>query len=154
MLFSPKTHIIVESGISGSPFAASFVRVTRPCDDPLSFLDALKKKYVLGNSTYGSVRANERISISGTKVDEVGFEEIRRQQAALQELRIVVLNNQCISGNAEHDEDETLKEWRQIKSQGLKIVDLDLSQNLFECWTQVVSICGALAESLRTLHLE
>lgn len=141
-------------GLSDSSTAASFIRPSRPRDKPLSFLNALQKKYA-ANGDDGSTLLEEQIRISGKTVEEVGFDKIRQQLASLQALRIVILDCLCINGIENYAGDKTLGEWHHIRSQGLSIVELDLSRNLFEQWSDVVGICTALqAGSLRSLKLE
>ena len=135
------THHLNESGRSASPTAASFIRPSRPSDQPRSFYEALKKKYASSSAEDIAATANE-IHISGKTVEEVGFEKIRRQLAELQELRIVVLDGACI---ATIDSD--------LGEQNLKIIELDLSRNLFESWNDVTAMCSSL-QSLQRLRLE
>ena len=135
------THSLYESGRSASPTAASFIRPSRPNDQPVGIFEALKRKYASSSAEDIAATANE-IHISGKTVEEVGFEKIRRQLAELQELRIVVLDGACIA-TVESDLDE----------QNLKIVELDLSRNLIESWCEITAICKSL-QFLRCLKLE
>lgn len=130
----------------------------------MSFLDALTKKY---NSFDGSkdTAAEEKIQISGKTVEEVGFDKINRQLAALQELKIVVLDGLCVAGvnnfPQEAEENEAVSthpsaRWsfvEGLKSKNLSIVELDLSRNLLETWIDVIGICGAL-KHLAALELK
>ena len=75
-------------------------------------------------------------------MEEVGFEKIRQQLAELQELRIVVLDGACI---AEVESD--------LEKQNLKIIELDLSRNLLEDWSEITAICKSLS-CLKSLKLE
>ena len=100
--------------------------------------------------------AEEKIQISGKTVEEVGFDKINRQLAALQELKIVVLDGLCVAGvndfpqDAEEnatDSTHLSARWsfvEGLKSKNLSIVELDLSRNLLETWIDVIGICGAL----------
>ena len=131
------------------------VRPSRPSDPPLNFLDALAKKYNSSNRPKDTV-AEEKIRISGKTVEEVGFDKINRQLAALQELKIVVLDGLCVAGvndfpqEAEGtvtDSTQPSSRWsfvEGLKSKNLSIVELDLSRNLLETWIDVIGICGAL----------
>ncbi len=148
------THVRADPGLSDSPTAASFIRPTRSSDKPLSFLDALRKKYASSDSNDGTALSEEQINISGKTVEEVGFEKIRQQQATLQELRIVILDGLCIASVERQDEARMLDESLEIRAQGLRIVELDLSGNLLEEWTHVVCICSAVGKTLRVLKLE
>ena len=135
------THSLYESGRSACPTAASFVRPSRPSDQPVSFLEALKKKYASTSAEDIRTTANE-IHISGKTVEEVGFEKIRRQLAELQELRVVILDGACIAAVDSN-----------LDQQNLKIVELDLSRNLLEKWHEIAAICDSL-QSLQRLRLE
>lgn len=119
----------------------------------MSFLDALKEKYV-SNEIFGTALSEEQIKISGKTVEEVGFEKIRKQLATLQELRFVILDGLRIAGIENYPGEKDLSVWERIRSQGLSIVELDLGRNLLEEWSDVVGICAALrTESLRVLKL-
>ncbi len=149
-----KTHRLYGLGLSDSPTAASFVRPSRPSDKPLGFLDALRKKYV-SNEISGTALLEDQIKISGKTVEEVGFEKIQEQLAILQELRFVILDGLCIAGIEGLPGQKMSKEWLQIKNQALSIIELDLSRNLLEEWSDVVGICCALrSDFLRSLKLE
>ena len=130
-----------DSGRSTSSTAASFIRPSRPSDQPLGFFEALEKKYASSSAEDIAATATE-IQISGKTVEEVGFEKIRQQLAELQELRIVVLDGACIA---------TVE--RDLDKQDLKIVELDLSRNLLESWYDVMLICSSL-QHLQILKLE
>src|SRR5207248_705816 len=118
-----------------------------PADPPLTFLEALHKKYVSDTPT-GPYSQNiyQPIEWGGKVVEEVGFEKIRKQLAILHELKIVLLDGFCIYGAGRGDLGE-------IRRTCPKIVELDLSGNLLEEWEEVVKICGQLV-ILRSLRLE
>lgn len=94
--------------------------------------------------------------ISGKVVEEVGFDRIRTQQATLHALRIVLLDKRCVGGVVVFAcpswdigaREMWLQERARIEAQRLSIVELDLSQNLIEEWTQVAGICGSLPSLL------
>ncbi|KZF26408.1 putative tubulin-specific chaperone [Xylona heveae TC161] len=143
--------------------AGSFVRPTRPVDKPLSFLEALQKKYVSEEITkngnkYGNaaLSSEDQIKISGKVVEEVGFDKIRQQLAQLNELRIVLLDGLNISGillNGRYGEPEERERMVRLISETCpKIVELDLSRNLLEHWQDVADICRALP-MLRSLRV-
>lgn len=120
----------------------------------MSFLDALKKKYV-SSGISETPEQDDQIKISGKTVEEVGFEKIRQQLATLQELRIVILDHHCIAGISNRPGQGITPEWQHLRSQELSIHELDLSRNLLEEWSDVVGICCALQPGcLRTLNLE
>lgn len=115
----------------------------------------MAKKY---NSSNGpkDTAAEEKIQISGKTVEEVGFDKINRQLAALQELKIVVLDGLCVAGvnDSPQEAEEIVTGSTQLsaywsfveglKPKNLSIVELDLSRNLLETWIDVIGICGAL----------
>ena len=88
------------------------MRPNRPFDPPLSYVQALKKKYasdsvdepnldiVVTGPVPANVPVNERgkvIKISGKEAEEVGFDKIRKKFANLQELRIAILDCLCMT---------------------------------------------------------
>ena len=115
----------------------------------------MTKKYN-SSDAHKDTDAKKKIQISGKTVEEVGFDKINRQLAALQELKIVVLDSLCIAGvndfpqEAEEnatDPTQLSARWsfvEGLKSNNLSIVELDLSRNLLETWIDVIGICGAL----------
>lgn len=139
-------------GLSESGTAASFLRPSKRSDQHMGFLEAMQKKYVSDSAKEGS--ASERaINISGKTVEEVGFDKVRQQLAALQELRIVILDRLCVAGFNNEQWDRDFTSWWRLASMKLKIAELDLSNNLIEKWADVVGICSAL-KCLRSLKLE
>ncbi|KAI1368660.1 Thioesterase/thiol ester dehydrase-isomerase [Xylaria arbuscula] len=122
---------------SASP--ASFVRPTRPAAVPASFIAALQDKYT------AELANTAAIQFSGKIAEEVGFAKTRSKQARLSELRYAVLDGACIS-TAYHDGDASITETCP------KVVELDLSRNLFRQIGAVVEICAELPR-LRELRL-
>lgn len=138
------------SGKSKSATAASFIRPTRPADAPQTFLSALQLKYASdGPSDNGPVLPGKQIVVGGKVAEEVGFDKIRRKQAQLSELKIVILDGSCIvSGSPPTtDQDQT------IRQTCPKVVELDLSRNLFTDFGTVVDICSEL-DSLHSLRVK
>ncbi|CCC11652.1 unnamed protein product [Sordaria macrospora k-hell] len=134
---------------SKSATAASFIRPTRPADAPQTFLSALQLKYASdGPSDNGPVLPGKQIVVGGKVAEEVGFDKIRRKQAQLSELKIVILDGSCIvSGSPPTtDQDQT------IRQTCPKVVELDLSRNLFTDFGTVVDICSEL-DSLHSLRV-
>ncbi|KAI1130680.1 Thioesterase/thiol ester dehydrase-isomerase [Nemania abortiva] len=124
---------------SRSATPASFIRPTRPAEAPVSFIAALQDKYAaeLANTT--------AIQFSGKIAEEVGFEKTRSKQARLSELRYAVLDGSRIAtvyGEGELSITDTCP----------KVVELDLSRNLFRKIGPVVAICSELPR-LRELRL-
>lgn len=118
----------------------------------MDFYEALTKKYA-SDHPRTITEPQDSIDISGKKVEEVGFDKIRKQLATLQELRIAILDGLCIYGI---DPGQSLLDrWQWIRSQKLEFRELDLSRNLFESWGQILGICSALkASGLYRLKLE
>ncbi|KAL9130980.1 MAG: hypothetical protein Q9217_000969 [Psora testacea] len=125
----------------------------RRSDPPLSFPEAIEKKYASPSDKKDS--KSEAINISGKTVEEIGFEKIQHQLAALPELRIVILDGLCVKGvektpwsaGTTRSRDEQ-RNWLQR----LKIQELDLSRNLLESWADVIFINNSLPQ-LRALRL-
>lgn len=85
------------------------------------------------------------VVISGKVAEEVGFDKIRKQLAQLSELKIVLVDSMKINRS------ET--DGKKIRNVCSKIVELDLSRNLFEGCREIVQICGEL-DKLRNLRIK
>lgn len=141
------------------------MRQQRTPDTPIKFEEALRMKYADGpeNATVphspdapAQPEAEHKpIEISGKVVEEVGFDIIRKKLAALQELKIVILDGMRILGVVSGPEEECNREAEKqnIKETCPKIRELDLSRNLVEEWREIADICEQLA-NLRTLKLK
>ncbi|KAF2199052.1 RNI-like protein [Delitschia confertaspora ATCC 74209] len=162
--------------VSKIPTAGSFVRPTRKSDPPRSFVEALKAKYASesleedpdveivyvgkNRSVVSLAQQKKPIRISGKEAEEVGFDKIRKKLADLKELRIVILDGLCMSrpiaslrereSSMEHTWPDDLAD---IKGVCPKIIDLDLSRNLFEEWREIASICEQL-DRLTSLRVD
>lgn len=162
------------AGLSQSATAGSFIRPNRPFDQPLSFIQALHKKYaydteVAPTTDGGQLVTEEPITISGKVVEEVGFEKIRQLLATLYELRIVLLDGGCVAGLGtspwpwfgalqeesvrDQYQNSYLAQWDKVKQTCPNITELDLSRNLLEVWTDVAVICRGL-EKLEILKVK
>lgn len=132
--------------MSKSLTAASFVRPTRPADAPLSFLAALNERYVVDAPGAVQGKSKVEIVISGKVAQEMGFDKIWRRQSRLKELKIVVLDGQKVAmARSDGDvNDEGLA--ATIAETSPKVVELDLSRNLFERFGPVVDICRDLKD--------
>lgn len=106
----------------------------------MSFVAALQEKYTaeLSNTT--------AIQFSGKIAEEVGFEKTRSKQAQLSELRYAVLDGTRISTVYEEGD-------ASIADTCPRVVELDLSRNLFKRVGLVVAICSELPR-LRELRLK
>lgn len=134
--------------LSSPPTCASFVRASRVADKPRSFLEALRYKYAEDGLESTTIKDDGSMEILGKVVEEVGFERIRKQQAILNELKIVLLDGLRIESAGSQAEVERVGE--EIASTCPYITELDLSRNLFEHWKDVADICGSL-QKLRIL---
>jgi tubulin-specific chaperone E len=138
--------LTLELGLSTSKTAASFVRPTRYADPEQSFVEAVHQKYATEITTQPTpVALDKQHIISGKVVEEVGFDKIRRQLAQLQELKIVIVDGLRIKSA----ETPSLT----IRDVCPKIMELDLSRNLFESFDDIVHICGEL-DNLRSLRIK
>lgn len=137
--------LMIQTGKSTSKTAASFVRPSRTSDPPQSFVEAVHEKYAseLVEQEQGKSAA-ALVEISGKVVEEVGFDKIRRQLAQLQELKIVLVDGLRVV--------KAETEGQLIKDVCPKIVELDISRNLFETATEIIKICERLR--LRILKLK
>lgn len=134
-------------GRSHAPTAASFVRPTRPVDAPRTFVAALHAKYA-SEAVAGRQQQRQPIVISGKVAEEVGFDKIQRKQARLGELSIVILDGARIVRSRRADAGEL-----PIRHVCPKVVELDLSRNLFTAVGTAVEICAELP-LLKTLRLK
>jgi hypothetical protein len=119
-------------GLSGSTTGGSFMRLTAIPDPSQAFLEAVREKYA---PPAPDVETTEHV-ISGKVAEEIGFEKIRRQQAQLHKLTIVLVDGHRI--NAAEIADHVIRKTCPI------IIELDLSRNLFDDFEVIVRICGEL----------
>jgi hypothetical protein len=146
-----RSSLISIQGRSSHPTAGSFLRSSATWDQPRTFLEALKTKYA-GTKTGDNASDQITIRISGKEAEEVGFEKIARQQAQLQNLRIVVLDDLLVKA---YDEKNTTPgdDLDKILETCPNITDLDLGRNLFESLSEISDICDRLP-NLKFLRLE
>jgi len=135
--------LILQVGRSHSKTAASFIRPSRTPDETQSFVQAVQQKYA-SEFLEGPVSSQINV-ISGKVAEEVGFDKIRRQLAQLTELKIVLVDGMRVN-TAETD-------GQSIKAICPKIVELDLSRNLFESCAEIIKICREL-ERVKSLRLK
>jgi hypothetical protein len=133
--------------LSSSPTAGSFITVKSSKPDPTqSFIEAVRAKYATDTITQpnGSTPLGHQVTvISGKTVQEVGFEKIQREQSQLNKLKIVLVDGQRVD-HADSDD---------IRDVCPRIIDLELSRNLFEGCKEIVQICGEL-DNMRSLRLK
>lgn len=135
------------AGLSKSPKAASFVRPTRTADQPRTFLQALHEKYAPSVAAdKGQASSGQQIVISGKVAEEIGFDKIRKQQAQLSELKIVILDGLRVSSASAPGE-------QPISEVCPKVVELDVSRSLIIDFQEIVEVCSQL-KSLRRLGLK
>ncbi|KAG9232921.1 tubulin-specific chaperone E [Amylocarpus encephaloides] len=126
--------------LSGSATGGSFLRISAIKDPDQSFVEAVYQKYAPPEP---EVQPSEHV-ISGKVAEEIGFDKIRKQQAQLHKLTIVLVDGFRI--NSAESEDHTIRETCP------RIVELDLSRNTLEDFEVVVQICGEL-DNLNSLRL-
>lgn len=147
---APSSHgTLTDRGVgkSKSQTVASFVRPTRPAEKPRTFLEALHQKYSSEvTKDQRIISSGPEIVISGKVAEEVGFDKIRRQQAQLDELKVVILDGMRMATATAVNGQE-----KPIKDVCPRVVELDLSRNLFLNFGTVVEVCAQLA-SLRNLR--
>lgn len=148
-------HFQRSVGKSPSSTAASFIRPNRPEDTPLGFIEGIKSKYATVEDL-----SDDSIRISGKAVEEVGFDKIQRQLAALPELKIIILDGLPVKSlsnpraqdngirDGSFDLDSEAVHWLQQ----LKVEELDLSRTLLETWGDVLAMVSLLL-NLSTLKL-
>jgi hypothetical protein len=134
----PTYHCV---GLSGSATGGSFMRLTAIPDPSQSFLEAVREKYAPPES---GVPTTEHV-ISGKVAEEVGFEKIRRQQAQLHRLTVVLVDGLRIGAA------ETIDHI--IRNTCPRVTELDLSRNLFDDFEVIVRICGEL-DCLTSLRIK
>ncbi|KAI5207473.1 hypothetical protein E4T39_01867 [Aureobasidium subglaciale] len=136
---------------SSHPTSGSFLRPSAVWDKPRTFLEALRTKYAAVEAG-GDASSQNTIRISGKEAEEVGFEKIARQQAQLQNLRIVVLDDLLVTA---YDDTNTTSEdsLDRILETCPNITEVDLGRNLFETLDDISDICDRLP-NLKYLRLE
>jgi hypothetical protein len=126
--------------------AASFIRPSRTPETPLSLLEALRNKYASEHLPDSELRASQQIRWGSKIVEEVGFEKIRRQQAILKELRIILLDGLCvegiIAGSGQPNDHDVALELDNIQATCRQVIELDISRNLLRSWPEVIQICS------------
>lgn len=141
-------------GRSKVPNSGSFVRPSRPYDSPLNFLQALRKKYAPSDDGEGLTDSGPPISIDGKVVEEIGFKRVQDQLAKLHGLSVVLLDGLCVQAQPWNEPHRTRQQFlQQIHDHKLNIVELDLSRNVIETWTDIADICSML-RSLRILKVK
>lgn len=148
-LYSIEPGLNSHPGLSQSATAASFVRPTRPAEKPRTFLEALQEKYASEvTADHKPISSGPQIVISGKVAEEIGFDKIRKQQAQLSELKIVILDGMRIDAASNADGRD-----KSIREVCPKVTELDLSRNMFVGFGPAVEIGSHLTE-LRGLRLK
>lgn len=110
-------------------------------------MEAVERKYATEEVDRRDELALKRqeLQMAGGKIAyEVGFDKIRAQLAQLNELKVVIVDGMKVA-RAETEE-------KKIREVCPKIVELDLSRNLFQSWEEIIKICAEL-DNLRSLTL-
>jgi hypothetical protein len=146
LVSKPVLMLMLMLGRSKSKTSASFVRPTRVADATRSFVEAVHQKYA-SEFIEQNTSSNEgaQVVISGKVAEEVGFDKIRAQLAQLHELKIVLVDGLKI--------DSAELETKKIRDVCPKIVELDLSRNLFMTCKEIIQICGEL-DKLTSVRLK
>ncbi|KAK9462227.1 uncharacterized protein V1516DRAFT_674080 [Lipomyces oligophaga] len=120
------------------PNSGSFIKSGRKFDSKNNFSDVLHEKYAPEK-----LDVDEETDIKfGNKIAErVGFDKFRRMQAQLDKLRIVALNDRCLAYSSDN-----------LSEICPAIVDLDLSDNVFDSISEIAKIVVQLP-NLRILRL-
>lgn len=122
------------------------MRPSRAPDAMESFVEAVHRKYASEEiERRDELVKQKEIEISGKVVYEVGFDKIRAQLAQLDELKIVLVDAMRIT--------EAEAEGKKIREICPKIVELDLSRNLFQSCGEIIKICAEL-DHLKSLRLK
>lgn len=146
-----------ELGRSKNSTAASFVRPSRKHEAPLGFLEALRKKYIIGDSAI-DVSHGVDIYFNGKLAEEVGFDKVHKRFAVLHDLKIVALDNLCVKGidpspaKESEDTDGFRVRTRKIRETSPNITQLGLSRNVIESVRDVFALCSVLPQ-LESLDL-
>lgn len=110
-------------------------------------MEAVERKYATEEVDRRDELAlkKEELQMAGGKIAyEVGFDKIRAQLAQLSELKIVIVDGMKVV-KAENEE-------KKIREVCPKIVELDLSRNLFQSWDEIIRISAEL-DNLKSLTL-
>jgi len=92
------------------------------------------------------------VEISGKVVEEVGFDKIRKLLARVEDLKIVILDSMRIVSAVGGGDDGRFGAMT-VAETCPKIVELDLSHNLFVDFSPLVDVCSQLPD-LRSLRLK
>ena len=143
--------------------AGSFLRGGRTFEKPFAFLEAVQQKY----ASDALAQADAPIEISGKTAEEIGFERVRRVQAVLDQLHVVLVDGLRVAGltprpypTYDHLEGQdafdyykaNIDFYDKVAVACPKIEELDLSRNMIELWTDVACICRDLPH-LRSLKV-
>lgn len=144
--FSTSAKYSLETGLSKSPTAASFIRPTRRPGNPQSFLSALHEKYASDHGRYAGGPDAQIVIFGGGKVaQEMGFDKIAKKQSRLGELKVVILDGMSIDRARGEGDDK-------IRDVCPSVTQLDVSRNLWESLIQVFNVCAEL-KNLKKLSL-
>ena len=170
-------------GVNQSTTAGSFIRPSRPADKPQNFGEALKNKYASETSNEGPTQQDQiRISgktveeVGFEKIrrqlaslqelrivilDSLCIAGVRRTpftddmlpKADDTEFLILEPENELLNDHGNLRSSSPNDGSPESKRPRMKVVELDLSRNLFEHWADVAAICSRLT-SLRSLKFK
>lgn len=123
------------------------MRRKRPRDTRRSFVEALTQKYA---SDEQEGDQNDVIRISGRDVEEVGFDKIKRQQANLRGLKVIVLDGMRIGSTLAANISSNVAAG--VAEYCPSCTRLDISRNLLESWDEISAIIEQLP-ALTELHV-
>ncbi|KAG8626240.1 hypothetical protein KVT40_005185 [Elsinoe batatas] len=126
---------------SRSDKCASFLKSSTPSNPPQTLHTAVERKYAAGEIDFPGT-----ISFSSKVVEEKGYDKISTRQSKLDELKNVVIDNQCLTGPS--DDAET-----PLKSICPNATSLDIGYNLFESLSEIGNIVEG-CQALTSLSLE
>lgn len=120
------------------PSSGSFIRLAK-ANFGVSCPEAIKVRYgFIDDELAGIDRetiASVQKSLNAPFVEMVGFSKVNKKQSTFEELKIICVQDQCIS-NAGFPGD--------LAALCPKVEELDLSQNLLNNWETIVEICVQL----------
>ncbi|KAF4547850.1 CAP-Gly domain-containing protein 2 [Elsinoe fawcettii] len=126
---------------SRSDKCASFLKYDITANLPQTVHTAIERKYASGEIDFART-----ISFDSKVVEEKGYDKISTRQSKLMDLKVVVLDNQCLAGHP--DDPET-----QLAAICPGTTDLQLGYNLFESLAEIGNIIHR-SQHLRSLSLE
>lgn len=125
--------------------AGSFIRPERKADSERTVLQAIRDKYEFQHQASDG-EFPDIVVISGKVAEEVGFDKIAQQQAQLAKLKVVLIDRMAVYGLCPRgsSKERVASSIQELAAVCPNITELDLSYNLIDSWSEIVSICHAL----------